>query len=67
MSDLKIDFFENGLERIREMKRNMEDFAEDAKTAGLSDLPFDDWRKKLDRWERHFQGRILQIRDADRT
>ena len=76
MNDLKIEFFEKALERVREIRQNLEGLAEDAKKAGLDDLPFDVWRRRLDRWERHFQGRIfegsrcqedLKARSAPRT
>ena len=60
MNDLRIEFFEKALGRIREIRQKLEGLAEDAKKAGLDDLPFDAWRRRLDRWERHFQGRILE-------
>jgi hypothetical protein len=60
MNDRRIKFFENALERVREIRQNLEGLAEDAKKAGVDDLPFDVWRRRLDRWERHFQGRIFE-------
>jgi hypothetical protein len=67
MNGLKIDFFEKALERVREIRQNLDGLAEDAKKAELDDLPFEIWRKRLDRWERYFQGRLLKVRDAKRS
>jgi hypothetical protein len=67
MNDLKIEFFEKALERVREIRQNLEGLAEDAKKAGVDDQPFDLWRKRLDRWEHHFQGRILKVRETKGT
>jgi hypothetical protein len=61
MYDPKIEFFEKAVELVREMKQNLEGLALDAKKAGLDDLPFDIWSKRLLRWEKHFQGRILKV------
>jgi hypothetical protein len=67
MNDLKIEFFDKALARVRQIRQDLEGLAEDAKKAGVDDLPFAIWRKRLDRWEHHFQGRILKVRNAKRT
>ena len=67
MNDLRIEFFEKALERVREIRQNLEGLAEDAKKAGLDDLPFDVWRRDWTAGSATFKVGFLKVSDPKRT
>ena len=67
LSANEIAFFEAALERVREMRANMEGLAEVLDKAGLTGLSFDTWRGKLVDVEHQLQTKIDRLRNAHRT
>ncbi len=55
-------FFEAGVERIREMRGNMEAMAAEAVKADMPDSSFDEWRAALNRQEKGFQAQVDRLR-----
>lgn len=54
-------FFETCIERIREIRTNMEALAAEAVKIGLPNASFNRWRASLDRQEKGFQAKLDRL------